>query len=532
MKVNRRKFLGMAAASSAITIVPRRVLGGRGWIAPSDKITVGYIGAGSEGLGELPGMLQMPEFQIVAFADPVKYSTSYIDFDDPPKPGAPFEGRRKVALANFMGKPDWHKGEPGLPGGRDVAKEVTDWYYAQERGKDTFKGVNTYIDFRELLEKENIDAVKIMTPDHLHATVAMAAMRKKKHVAVHKPLANRINEARLVIETARQTGVATYFLAWRGRIDPIAKMINDGAIGTLREIHVFSTRPVWPSFQQIPTERPPIPANFDWDMWLGPVPHRPYSPKYTNLVFRGWYEFGGGAIADDGIYSMWPIMRSLNLPSPISANPTAPRPFYIKGTDALVSTPVVNPDSFPQASQIQFRIPAANGRPVIDMYWYDGMLKPPRPPEFEEDNREWDPTNGGVLYIGDKGKIFNGRLLPESRAKAYGQAPEAPRGQFPPPGAAGRASGPGAARQGGPGGARPGNPWDDFIKACKGGPQNEASFLNALEISDLQNLAAVALRAGSKVVFDPKTVRITNNEAANKFLTREYRKGWELGPLA
>jgi hypothetical protein len=293
-------------------------------------------------------------------------------------------------------------------------------------------------------------------------------------------------------------------------------MINDGAIGTLKQIHVFSTRPVWPSGQPLPTERPPIPANFDWDLWLGPVPHRPYSPKYTNLVFRGWYDFGGGAIADDGIYSMWPIFRSLNLPSPISANPIAPRPFYVKGTDSLVSTPVINEHSFPVACQITFRIPAANGRPAFDIYWYDGMLKPPRPEEFDEEGRDWDPTNGGVLYIGDKGKIFNGRLLPESRAKAYGQAPEAPRGQFSTTGAArGQA-------------ARASNPWDDFIKAIKGGPQPEASFLNALEISDLQNLGAVALRAGSKVEFDPKAVRITNNEAANKFLTREYRKGWEL----
>jgi hypothetical protein len=530
MEVNRRKFLGMAAASSAFTIVPRHVLGGQGVVAPSDKITVGYIGAGSQGLGELPGMLQMPEFQIVAFCDPVKYSTSYIDFDDPPKPGAPFEGRRKVALAEFMGKPDWHKGEPGLPGGRDVAKEVTDWYYAKERGKDNYKGINLYADFRELLEKEKIDMVKIMTPDHLHATVAIAAMKKGKHVVVQKPLANRMNEARLVIETARQKGVATYFLAWFGRIDAIAKMINDGAIGTLKQIHVFSTRPVWPSGQLLPTERPPIPANFDWDLWLGPVPQRPYSPKYTNLAFRGWYDFGGGAIADDGIYSMWPIFRSLNLPSPISAIPTAPRPFYIKGTDSLVSTPVINEHSFPVACQITFRIPAANGRPAFDIYWYDGMLKPPKPEEFDEDGRDWDPTNGGVLYIGDKGKIFNGRLLPESRAKAYGQAPEAPRGQFPTGGAArGQAAGAARGQAAGAARARAANPWvDEFIKAIRGGPQPEGSFLNALEISDLVNLGAVALRAGSKVEFDPKAVRITNNEAANKFLTREYRNGWEL----
>jgi hypothetical protein len=506
MEVNRRKFLGMAAASSAFTIVPRHVLGGQGVVAPSDKITVGHIGCGMAGIVELLSELKTPEFQVVAVCDPVKYSTRYIDFDDPPKPGAPFEARRKVSVAEFMGKPDWHKNEPGIPGGRDLGKEVTDWHYAKERGKDSYKGTNTYVDFRELLAREDIDAVKIMTPDHLHATIAIAAMRKRKHVMIHKPLANRIREARLVIETARQTGVSTYFLAWRGRVDAIAKMINDGAIGTLKEIHVFSTRPVWPQYQELPTERPPIPADTDWDLWLGPVPDRPYSPKYTNMVFRGWYDFGGGAIADDGIYSMWPIFRALNLPSPVSANPTTIRAFYIKGTDSLVSTPVINDFSFPNACQIQFKLPAANGRAAIDLYWYDGGLKPSRPPEFEEDGRDWKPNSGGVLYVGDKGKILDGRLLPESRAKAYGQPdPSQVRG-------AGFAM----------------NDMDPFIKAIKGGPQPEACFLNALEISDLQNLGAVALRTGSKVEFDPKAVRITNNEAANKFLTREYRKGWEL----
>jgi hypothetical protein len=520
MDVNRRKFLGMAAVSGAFTIVPRHVLGGQGVVAPSDKITVGYIGAGTQGLGELPGMLQMPEFQIVAFCDPVKYSTSYIDFDEPPAGGGPFIDRRKTALAQFMEKPDWRKNEPGLPGGRDVGKEVTDWYYAKQRGKDSYRGINTYADFRELLEKEKIDMVKIMTPDHLHATIAIAAMKKGKHVAVHKPLANRIQEARLVIETARQTRVATHFLAWRGRIDAIAKMINDGAIGTLREIHVFTNRPVWPQYQELPAERPPIPAGFDWALWLGPVPDRPYSPKYTNLVFRGWFDFGAGAISDIGIYAMWPIFRCLNLPSPVSANPTAVRTFYIKGTDSLVSTPVVNDFSFPHACQIQFKIPPANGRAAIDLYWYDGGIKPSRPTEFEEDGIEWDPkADSGVLYIGDKGKIYNGRLIPESKAKAYGQAPQA------------QSRGTDASARGAGAVSRE-NPWDAFVKAVKGGPQNESSFLNALEISDLQNLGAVALRAGSKVEFDPKAARITNNEAANKFLTREYRKGWELGPLA
>jgi len=196
-------MLTSGAAAAAFTIVPRHVLGGPGFVAPSEKITLAYIGCGTQGLREMPGMLNLPEVQIVAVCDPVKESRDYVDWSK--------DGLRSE-LARAIGKPDWRSG-PGIPGGRDVAKELIETYYAKERSSDKFKGVATYADFRELLEKEkDVNAVKIMTPDHLHATISIAAMKKGKHVLMHKPLANRLHESRLVIETARKSKVATHFL--------------------------------------------------------------------------------------------------------------------------------------------------------------------------------------------------------------------------------------------------------------------------------------------------------------------------------
>jgi hypothetical protein len=513
MEVNRRKFLGMAAASSAFTIVPRHVLGGQGVVAPSDKITIAHFGCGMAGLDLLQETLKRPEMQVVAICDPNKLSNNYVDFLEPGIAwgSAKFSDSRRVRLSEFLGKPDWRKNTPGLIGGREIGKEAAETYYGQQSRTGNFKGVNTYADFRELLAKENIDAVTIMTPDHLHATIAIAAMKKGKHVQVHKPIANRIREGRLVFETARQTGVATRFLAWTGRIDSTVKLINDGAIGTLREIHCWANRPVWPQYQELPTDRLAIPADFDWDLWLGPEQERPYSPKYTHCCFRGWFDFGGGAMADAGIYIMMPIFFGLNLPSPVSAVAYPDHTYVVHGTDALYSAPVQNNFSFPHACSYRFKLPAANGRPPINFFWYDGGMLPPQPLELEEDGKELN-TIQGSLYVGDKGKIYNGRLIPESKAKEYGQAPE-PEGR-------GRGTGQTSTRRD--------DPWDEWIKACKGGPKPDANFLNAVEVTDLHNLGTIALRTRSKVEFDPVAVRITNNEAANKYLTREYRKGWEL----
>ena len=203
--MNRRRFLGYTAASTAaFSIVPRQVLGGPNQVAPSEKINIALIGCGTQGLREMVEMLALPQVQLVAVCDPNKDSNDYVDWSK--------DGLRS-SIAACLGKPDWRRDAPGIPGGREVAREIVELYYAKKADSGKFKGCVAYADFRELLEKEkDLDAVKVMTPDHLHATIAIAAMKKGKHVLMHKPLANRVREARLVIETARQSKVATHFI--------------------------------------------------------------------------------------------------------------------------------------------------------------------------------------------------------------------------------------------------------------------------------------------------------------------------------
>jgi hypothetical protein len=505
--MNRRKFLGHAAASAAaFTIVPRHVLGGPNQVAPSEKITFAYIGCGTQGLREMLDMLAMPEVQIVAVCDPVKDGNDYVDWSK--------DGLR-ASIGKTLGKPNWRQGAPGIPGGRDVAKEVVETYYANQRASDKFKGCAAYADFRELLEKEkDIDAVKIMTPDHLHATIAIAAMRKGKHVTVHKPLANRVHEARLAIETARKTKVATHFLpASSGEaIRRVAEWIKDGAIGTLRQVHNWSNRPVWPQYATIPTDTPSVPKDFDWDLWLGPALPRPYHPHFTHAVFRGWYEFGGGPIADMGHYSLWPVFREFDLDAPILVDST---PSHVCTLKDNVSITIRNDYSFPVASTIRFKFAAKKDRPALDLLWYDGGIRPPTPDELEERNRELAAE--GMMFVGDQGKILAGfrgenpRIIPERKSREYWAA----KGVAAP-----------AATERGRGQGGRGSAW---IEAFKGGKPTYGNFLLAGPISEAFNLGAISLRLGGKrLLWDSDSMKITNLPEANKHLVREYRKGWEL----
>ncbi len=500
-RLSRRKFLlAGGAAAAAFTIVPRHVLGGPGFVAPSGKITLAYIGCGTQGLREMLPMLAMPEVQIVAVCDPVKDGHDYVDWSK--------DGLR-ASIASALGKPDWRRGAPGIPGGREVAKEIVETSYANQRQSEKFSGCAAYLDFRELLEKEkDLNAVKVMTPDHLHATIAVAAMNKGKHVLMHKPLANRLHEARLVIETARRTKVATHFLpASNGaNIRAIKAWIDDGAIGTLREIHNWSNRPMWPQYPTLPTDTPPVPEGFDWQLWLGPSLERPYHPNYTHAVFRGWYEFGGGSLADMGHYSLWPVFQLFELDAPIAVES---RPSHLCTRSGNVAVRIKNDYSFPAACTIRFKFAARGSRPPLDLFWYDGSIKPPTPDEWGADDKELEAE--GMMFVGDKGKILarfhgeNPQLIPEKQMKAHADpAPGTPAG--------GRGEGVAA-----------------WIAACKGGKPTQGDFLLAGPISDAFNLGAVSLRLGGRrLLFDAANAKVINIPEANKFLTREYRKGWEL----
>jgi predicted dehydrogenase len=497
--INRRRFLGSAVATGAFTLVPRRVLGGTGNVAPSERITLAHIGMGTQGFRELGGLLEDPRIQIISVCDPNTDSNDYVEWG---------KNNMRNLIRRYLDDPSWHQNVPGCPGGREVGRKVVDTYYANHWGAEKYKGCSAYADFRELLEKEkDLDAVKVMTPDHLHATICIAAMKKGKHAMVHKPIANRLYEGRLVLKTARQTKKATHLLAYGSGAGngQIAERIKEGVIGRLREIHNWTNRPVWPQYTEIPKDRPPIPKGLDWQLWLGPTLDRPYHPHYTHTVFRGWYDFGGGSMADMGIYSLWPVFTALDLDAPRSAHAWATHTCTIVDN---VSQTVKNDFSYPTGCMLRFEFAAKGNRPALELFWYDGGMKPRLPGEIEAHNIEMDRE--GILFVGDRGMIMADFRGQNPRLFANGQNKPLELSES-------------RSRSGGRGQRN-----SSWIEACQGGDPSPGNFLNAAGITDTVNLGTVALRAGKKVLFDSENLKITNDSGANKYLYREYRQGWEL----
>ncbi len=499
-KIDRRKFIGRAAAgAAAISIIPSHVLGGPGRIAPSDKIHVANIGCGTQGLREMGQMLKNPHLQVTAVCDPNKYSTNYLDWSK--------HGIRN-SIRNILNDPNWGAGVEGIAGGRDVAQDYINRYYAMNQPSGTYSGCKAYEDFRELLAREDdIDVVKIMTPDHLHATLAIAAMDRGKHVITHKPIANRMDEGRKTIRKARESGRITHLLAWSDKPEHllIKQWIDDGVIGNLKEIHNWSFRPVWPQWTSRPKEKVPVPEGFNWDLWLGPVPHIDYHPNYTHNVFRGWYDFGGGSMADMGHYSLFPLFQNLGIHKP----PVSAKAYGT--THRVVEDQVCvweeNDVAFPHSCMVKLKFPEQESLPAFDLIWYDGGMKPFAPEELEADGREI--PNEGMMFVGDQGKILAGflgeepQIIPASRHRAY----------------AGPKSYTESAEQ---------DRTMTWATAIREGKQTPGSFLRAETVTETINLGAVALRAGERVDYDSGSMRITNVEDANRYLRREYREGWEI----
>ncbi|MGO9201234.1 MAG: Gfo/Idh/MocA family protein [Limisphaerales bacterium] len=511
--LSRRQFmLTGGAVAGAFAIVPRHVLGGPGFVAPSEKITLACIGFGTQAIREIGAILASPEVQVVAVCDVEKDGANYLEWS---------KNDIRNEIRRLLQNPAWREGFTGVPGGRDVGKEVVETFYAKHRGTEQFKGCATYADFRELLEKEkDVTAVKVMTPDHTHATIALAALKKGKNVIVHKPLANRLLEARAVIETARAKKIATHFLpASEGATQKQAlDMVGNGAIGTLREIHNWSMRPMWPQFATLPTDTPPVPAGFDWTLWLGPSLDRPYHPNYTHTNFRGWYEFGGGSIADMGHYSLWPIFQLLDLESPVSVEST---PSHVCAVSDHVCLRIKNDYSFPAACTIRMRFAPKGERGGLDILWYDGGIKPAVPEELMAENKEL--AEEGMMFVGDKGKILGGfhaenpQLVPEARMRSYRAANHLPEPASRQPGARGRRGGGSSGREAA------------WVAAFKGGPASYGDFVLARPICDAVNLASISLRLGGRrLLWDSAGQKVTNLPEANKLLTREYRPGWEM----
>ena len=502
--IDRRNFIKVAGAGAlAFSIVPRHVLGGTGFIAPSDKLTMAYVGCGTQGLRELLPLLAVTDVQVIAVCDPNRDAVGYRDWD---KNGLRNEIRKAI------NQPDWLPGgENIIPGGREVGKNVVDAFYGNIRKADNYKACNAYADYRELLEKEkDLDAVKIMTPDHLHGLFAIAALKRNKHVLMHKPVSNRLLEGKAVIELARQKpNIVTHLVPWdsNGSMDQVMAWINAGKIGKLKEVHNWTNRPVWPQYPTLPTEYVPIPDGLDWQLWLGPEADRPYSPNFTNMVFRGWYDFGGGSMADMGHYSLWTVFNALKLTSP---EIIVPNLTHYVGMGDHTPNFVHNDFSFPSGCTVKFKYPANGDRPPVDLYWWDGGIRPTVPEELIAIGEEDLPAEG-MMFIGDKGKILTGfniqnpRLFSKKNKEEKSVVPAINSYEH----------------------SKMIDALTLFAKNCKAGTQYPGSFPEAEGLTEAVNLYAASLRSQKLLKYDASTRMITNVADANKYLKREYRTGWD-----
>lgn len=498
-KLSRRRFLVDAGlAGAAVTIVPRHVLGGVKYVAPSERINVAYIGCGTQGLRQLMPALEKPELRIAAVCDPNRKSDDYPEW-------GPQEVNDKIR--RFLGDPDWAKGARGGLCGREVGLEVVQRFYRKQPRPADAESCHAYVDFRELLEKErDLDAVYNMTPEHWHGVVAVRAMRAGKHVITHKPISNVLQEVRTARETARTTGVvAQLFCAAGATSTPtIREWIDSGAIGAVREVHNWSSRPFWPQgMTERPSERPPVPDGFDWNLWLGPAADRPYHPSYTHAVFRGWCDFGTGALGDMGHYSFHQIFEILELGSPVSVEASRSQFWKIEN---FTWHKQPNTLSYPRASTIHWEFPARGERPPVSVHWYDGGLRPPLFPELAEDGL--DMPEEGMVFVGDKGKLLadftgaNPRLIPKARMASF-QAPPQTR-------------------------PRPIDELDQFIRACHGGPAPDASFERAYPFAESILIGTIALRVDKKLRWDTEKGEFLNSAEANRLRTRQNRPGFEV----
>jgi Oxidoreductase family, C-terminal alpha/beta domain len=333
-------------------------------------------------------------------------------------------------------------------------------------------------------------------------------MKRKKHVLMHKPLSNRLLEGKAVIDMAKQSGVVTHLIPWdsNGSMDQVMAWIDGGKIGKLKEVHNWTNRPVWPQFPQLPTEQVAVPEGLNWDLWLGPEADRAYSPEYTNMFFRGWYDFGGGSMADMGHYSLWTVFNALQLTSPEAIIPNLSHFVDMKG---VVPYQVKNDFSFPMACTVRFKYPANGNRPPVDLCWWDGGIRPSTPDEVAANNEELPAE--GMMFVGEKGKIVTGfnvqkPVLYHKKNPPLKTDIQAPQSYA-------------------------NNKMIDaltlFATSCKSNTQYAGSFIEAEALTEAINLYAASLRSGHLLKYDAASRQITNVPDANKYLSRQYRTGWD-----
>ena len=515
-EMTRREFVKDAATTVAgvtagLTIVPRHVLG-RGMTPPSDLLNIAGVGIGGMGRTNL---INMSSQNIVALCD--------VDWGYAEKGFAGLGGSIAGLNARIAGPdPEPVPGRP--PFDREQAKLRL---AAMARLKDEhLPKAKRYTDFREMLDKQkDIEAVLVATPDHMHAPIALAAMELGKHVYVQKPLTWCVAEARALAKRARETKVATQMGNQGHSLDDARKAVEyvwAGAIGDVREVHIWTNRPLgyWPQGVPRPAaakDAPEtlrwnmngvetrlaaamaagnysVPEKLNWDLFLGVGPKVDYHPIYHPFNWRGWVDWGMGPIGDMGAHLMDHSMWALNLGYPTSIE--------------TISTPF-NHASYPSATMTVYEFPERTGvpgkLPPVKLTWYDGGLKPPKPVEIGEEELNQE---GGALLIGSKGKLMhetyglNPRLLPKSLHDSFGE----PAKKLP----------------------RISNQHHElnWIDAAKGKQQASCPFEYASRLTEVMLLGVVALNAGKKIQYDGEQMRVTNVAAANDFLKREYRTGW------
>ena len=429
-RINRRRFLqssaGFGAAAMATPLLnPARVLGA------NERLNIGVIGVGGRGASDLAGVASQ---NIVALCD--------VD-----------ENRLDAAAAQHT-------------------------------------SAKKYVDYRKLLEQDDLDAVVVATPDHHHAPATVRALRRGLHVYCEKPLTHTVAEARLITELTAKNNLATQ-MGTQNHEHPgylrLVELLQSGAIGDVREVHVITDRPGrwWPQGLEKPTQTPAIPASFHWDLWLGPAGDYDYHSAYAPFKWRGWWDFGCGAIGDMAIHLMDPTFWALELGGPVKVTSKGPRP---------------HPHSGPKWMETRFEFGQRDKLPPVDVYWYEGEAKPGE--EIAKDL----PMNGS-LFIGDKGRIAiahggTAKLLPEDQFADF----KAPDPYLP---------------------ASPGH-HQQWIEACQTGSRTGSPFTYAGPFTEIVLLGNVAHRVGETIEFDPATMKVTNLPDANRYLSKAYRPGWEV----
>ncbi len=521
MTLSRRDFVRtVAGTGAAFMIVPRHVLG-RGFQAPSDLVNVAAVGIGGMGAVNTQAVMSQNIVALCDVDDRLLEATlaqwKRRAQSPPPQPRQPSPNAAQSQWKDF-GKSKAQLAADAKWPGQDAHANLQRFVDQQ------LPRVKRYRDYREMLEKQkDIDAVIVATPDHMHAVIASNAMDLGKHVYVQKPLCWSVHEARHLVKKAAEKKVVTQMGNQRHSADENRRAVEylmGGAIGDVQEVHVWTNRPYgyWP--QGVPRPAPlevedrtkvrwdnngvtrrvadafvdrtsyKVPDGLSWDLFLGVAPEVEYHPIYHPFNWRGWVDWGQGALGDMGAhlidFPMWAL--KLGLPTEIETEFT---PF--------------NGVCYPTATTTSYVFPKRGGMPAVKMTWYDGGLMPPDPEELGD--QKLNP-GGGILYVGKKGKLLQDggqpRLLPFSRHNSYGPPKER------------------LTRV----------PHEDhemnWINTICSRDQISCAFDYAAVLTETMLLGVVSLRANSKLHYDASSMRVTNNDAANQYLTREYRKGYSL----